>query len=109
MAAPIECREPIFFAIGDTLNFQRYLRDYLPGAGWAMKYEIRGDGADNKPIELVSQANGDFHQVIATPDVTSQWLPGDYLLAGYVFNAGTGERHQIYLAQLTLQPDQVAA
>ena len=104
MSATIATREPFQFAIGDTLIFQRYLADYLPPDGWALTYEIRGGAsAVSNPVTFSSTTSGSYHLINVAAETTATWLAGDYDLAGYAVLASTGERHQIFRAQLTLQ------
>ena len=100
LSTQVNFREPDTFAAGDTLLFQRYLRDYLPQNGWSLLYELRGDtGA--AVITFTSTANNDYHGVEVDPPVTSLWVPGTYNLRGFAVNA-TGERHQIYYGELDI-------
>ena len=89
--------EPNSLAAGDTLVFTRKLSDYPAGQGWSITYEMRG-GA--QPIEFKSTASGDSHAIDVPPATTATWLPGDYVLVGYVGN-GT-DRFQVYDGPLTL-------
>lgn len=98
MAAPKVWREPQEFAAGDTLLFERSLPDY-PAPTWSLLYEARG-GA--QPISFTSVPDGLDHSITVLPAVTATWLAGNYNLAGYAVNGSTGERHQIYLASLTI-------
>ncbi len=106
MAATVASREPDRFTVGDTLAFQRFFRDYLPSAGWAMLYEIRGGAsAVEGAVEFTSTDDGDYHRLNVPAEVTAAWLPGDFTLVGYVVHAELAERHQVYLGELTLIPD----
>lgn len=93
-------REPIEFTPGDTLWFERYLPAYLPSNGWSLDYEIRG-GAAVISFQSIPNAAQTAHIIKVLPAVTVLWLPGQMLMAGYAINT-SGERHQIYLAELTL-------
>lgn len=79
------------------MTFQKFLPDYLPSKGWSLKYEVRGG---SQVIEFTSVATGDSHQITVAAATTATWLPGDYVMAGYAINAGTGERVQIYYNNL---------
>lgn len=94
----INWREPDTFCAGDTMLFQRYLRDYTPQNGWSLSYEIRGGG---QPIVFVSAALGDYHAVEVDPAVTLLWVPSQCVLVGFAVNV-TGERHQIYYHELQI-------
>lgn len=102
MAAPIIYREPIEFAQGDTLSFTRILPDYPASQSWSIQYFLTGGP---QPIQFNSTASGDSHVILVLPAVTANWLPGSYILAGYVINSGSGERHQIYYGSLPIYED----
>lgn len=105
--ADIERQEPVIFACGDTLLFQRYLRDYLPSAGWSLHYEIRGGASPtNQPLAFDSAASGDYH-LIDVDGFAAAAIPGDYELVGYAIKGA--ERHQIYDGELRLLPDGTSA
>lgn len=94
-------REPTRLAAGDTINFLRSFGKYPFTGGWVLKYEMRGQA---QPIEFISQQwnAGNDHLLFVAAATTQTWLPGEYMLEGFAENAGTGERYQIYLAQLEL-------
>jgi hypothetical protein len=96
----IPCREPLIFAAGDTLNFKRFLRDYLPSAGWSLSYQVRGGARGDDEVAFDSTADVDEHEVTVDAATTSLWLPGDYVLVGYAVNGE--ERHQVYYGELTV-------
>jgi hypothetical protein len=98
-------REPLTFAVGDTLCFKRFLRDYLPINGWSLTYEIRlGNGGDNAiAFNSAPDVSNTCHVLTVTADITAGWLPGDCVLAGYAVNGAA--RHQIYIGELTLTPN----
>ena len=93
-------REPTEFAAGDTLAWQRNLRDYPAGAGWSLDYEMRG-GA--QAISFRSAAQGDSHLISVPMATTAGWLAGDYILVGFAVSAN--ERHQIYYGDCKIWPD----
>lgn len=101
-----QTREPLRFAAGDTLAFIRSLPHFPATDGWSIKYEIRGGV---QPIEFTSVADGSDHAVTVEEDVTAEWLPGAYVLAGYVIQASTNDRHQIYYGSLEILKDMVSA
>lgn len=101
--ADVQRREPEIFVCGDTLLFERYLRDYLPSDGWSLLYEIRGGASTtNQPITFTSTASGDFH-LIQVNNFAAEANAGVYELVGYAVNGA--ERHQIYDGQLNLLPN----
>lgn len=99
-------REPLTFAVGDSLIFNKYLADYLPSAGWSLLYEVRQGAAGNAPVSFAStpDATNTIHQINVPSATTSAWLPGDLILVGYAVNA-SGERHQIYYGEFELTPN----
>lgn len=101
-----ENREPLTFAQGDTLEFQRYLRAYLPSAGWSLFYEIRS--AENPALPVIEftstpDATNTRHEISVASDITETWQPGESVLVGFAVNGD--ERHQFYYADLNLTPD----
>lgn len=98
-------REPLIFAVGDTLSFERYLPDYLPTAGWSLLYEIRGGAAGDDAVQFTSTVDGNRFKIEVPTSITTPWVPGDYILVGYAVNAGLVERHQFYYAEITLTPN----
>lgn len=93
-------REPEELAAGDTLCFERALRDYPATDGWSLTYELRG-GA--QPIEFISVADGASHKIEVAAAVTATWLPGDYAFTGYVIKGD--ERHRIFYGDFKLWPN----
>ncbi len=97
----IALREPLIVAAGDSLEFQRTLRDYLPSAGWSLTYLLRA-GNGEVQVTVNSTASGDAH-LIDEDAFAAGIEPGDYVLAGFAVNGA--ERHQIYLSELTVTAD----
>lgn len=91
-------QEPLKLTQGDTLTFQRFLSDYQPPA-WQLTYEIRGG---SQVIEFLSTPSGNNHLIMVPAATTAGWLPGDYVMAGYAINSGTGERVQFYYNALPI-------
>ena len=100
-------REPLLFAVGDTLCFRRRVPGFLPADGWSAFYEIRGGAAGDANITLNATTVGDCFSVDVPTATTQQWLPGDYTLAGFCVNAADNPhvRHQFYVGELTLSPN----
>ena len=112
--AEVIWREPINFAAGDSLVFQRYLPSYLPADGWVLHYVL----TDNQ-----GQAVANFTSTTSTIDSTCHAISavgfaasldsGDYYLSGVAINAAgnsaknivVGERHTFYEGDLTLGDD----
>ena len=109
---PVQTREPIFFAIGDTLVFQRSLPDYLPSNGWQIQYSLSQPTPNGAKLVF---------QFTTVPDATNQYHTvdilnfgagldaGDYVLSGQVVCSPTGEapnqKQTIYYGELDLDPD----
>lgn len=116
-ATPIQWREPEIFASGDTLLFQRYLPAYMPGDGWHLHYVM------SQPQPAGAQKIFEFDSATSTTDPTCHAVnvpnfgagldAGDYVLSAQVVNTAgnaplgiaAGEKHTIYYAELTLDPD----
>ena len=108
MPTPLETpsrREPTQLAAGDTINFQRSLGKFPFSAGWLLKYEARGQAQVIEFSSQQSQGGGDDQWVFVAAATTAGWGTGEYTLAGYAENAGTGERSQFYLAELFITPN----
>lgn len=113
-SAPIIWREPEVFASGDTLLFQRFLPAYLPADGWSLLYTLT-NGAGNEVFQFASaQSTVDLTcHAINVPNFGAGLDAGDYVLSAQAVNlAGNagkgiaaGEKHTIYYAELTLDPD----
>lgn len=97
-------REPIELCSGDTLSFTRTLSNYLPSAGWSLKYELRGG---NQVIEFVSTASGSSHLISVPAIDTANWISGEYVLFGYAINGA--QRNQIYEGSVTINLDAPAS
>jgi len=108
------------FSSGDTLLFQRFLPDYLPADGWALHYVLsqsQPNGA-NKLAEFDSAplASDPTCHSINIPNFAAALDAGDYVLSAQVINAAgnagagiaAGEKHTVYYAELTLDPDLAA-
>lgn len=97
------------FAAGDSLVFNRRLPDYLPSNGWAVRLTVSKVQDVGAPpvVSIVSapDATNAFHQFNVNGFL--QGSPnGVYILQEEVFNAGTGEKHQIYFNDnFVLLPD----
>jgi hypothetical protein len=93
----------MIFAAGDTLLFQRHLRDYQPSDGWSLLYQIRGGVTGDAACQFTSTALGELHEISVANTVTAGWLTGAYVLVGYAVSST--ERHQIYYGELRIQPN----
>lgn len=104
-------REPLQFAVGDTLYFQRVFSVYTPANGWILEYEIRqGSGGDAIKFDSTPDPTNTYFIVKVLPAVTLAWNPGPSVLVGYAKNtlersSRFGERHEIYYSELTLRPN----
>jgi hypothetical protein len=95
--------EPLEITAGDHLTWTRYLSDYLPSAGWTLKYALRGSVA----INIASTADGESH-LVDVPGTTSKDYPaGTYSWAGYVEHTD-GRRVTLYTGRMKINPDLVA-
>ena len=117
-AVPIQWREPEVFASGDTLLFQKYLRNYLPTDGWALHYVVtlsQPNGA-NKVAEFFSaqSATDPTCHAVNVPNFGAGLDPaGEYVLTGQLVNAAgnpglgiaAGQKQTFYIGELALDPD----
>lgn len=83
--AEIPTIEPASIAAGDTLRFDRELRDYPASAGWQLSYTLIN--ATGK-ITFSAAAVGDTHAVTVAASITAQWAAGDYAWRARVSKAG---------------------
>jgi acetolactate synthase regulatory subunit len=108
MAQSIQWREPARIATGDTLIFQRNIPDYLPSDGWAIHYVLTkavfNAGQPALVFLSVPDSLNKFHTV-NIPNFASTLEAGEYTLSGELLNSGTGEKRQIYIATLELDPN----
>lgn len=87
---------------GDTLLFSVKLADYLPSAGWTLKYHLKNKDSD--PVELTSTAGStDDHLFNVAADTTGTWPEGDYWGVAVV-NDGTSYR-TVGEVKVTVQQD----
>ena len=99
MAAPIAWREPANFTAGDSLIFNKNLPNYLPSDGWAVALTLtRPTPTGARVITTVNStpdSANDYHKFNVALFAAGQ--PSDtYILSEEVFNATTGEKHQVY-------------
>ncbi|MBK8609063.1 MAG: hypothetical protein IPL84_03750 [Chitinophagaceae bacterium] len=81
--------EPKVFLAGDKIEWTESLSDYLPSAGWTLKY-ILINSLNRYPFNSI--ADGESHKVTLLNADTNAWVSGDYLLQPYVENTdGTQE------------------
>lgn len=96
--------EPRIFACGDTLYFTRYLPAYTSADGWALEYALTNLGGQQvATFNGVADDKGNFK--ISVENFAVELPPGQYILAGYIVNAGKGYRHQIFYGNFKLTPD----
>jgi len=73
--------EPTTIYAGDKVEWTEGLSDYLPSAGWTLKYVLIN--SLNK-YTFSSVADGNDHDVTLTNDITAPWVSGSYILQPYV-------------------------
>ena len=101
-------QEPLEFQAGDSLCFSKYWPCFLPSAGWTSYYEIRSAKQPGFPaitINGVADATNSYFTYSATAAQTAPWQQGEAVLVGFVVNAGTQARHNIYENYLRLTPN----
>lgn len=82
---------PDVIVAGDTLDFKVTVPDYLPTAGWTLKYRLapRFTAPVQAPITIAASANADgTYQVQQSPTQTAAWAPGEYSWARWVEKSG---------------------
>ena len=103
---PIQLQEPESFASGDTLWFERYLADYLPSAGWSLKYTLTSlMGKEVSAVQSVASDSDANRHKIYQQNFAAGLDADDFIFSGEVVNANTGDRKQIYKAVLTIGAD----
>lgn len=106
---PIQWREPVQIAAGDTLKFQRRLNDWLPADGWAITLTVTTEDGQ-QVFQTVSgpDPTNNFHTFNIANFLGAQ-PPGNYILSEEVICApggiAPGEQHQIYEQILKLLPN----
>jgi len=105
----IERREPVLFAAGDTLLFQKHLAEFPRSQGWSLEYILYDVKGQPTGIVLNSGAppDGSDDHLIESDNFAANLERDEYILAGYANNAasapdGGAERHQIYRGELQL-------
>ena len=96
--SPINWRCPDEFAAGDTLIYQRSLPDYKPSDGFAIRLTVSSQAvAGHAVVQVVSlpDSTNSFH-TFTVPGFCAGADAGTYTLTEEVFNATTGEKHQIF-------------
>ena len=73
--------EPTIIFAGDKVEWTESLSDYLPSAGWTLKY-ILINSLNRYTFESV--ADGNSHDITLTNATTADWVFGDYILQSYV-------------------------
>jgi len=104
----IQRREPINFAAGDTLLFQRHLVEFYARDGWSLTYEVfEASGQPVTSFVSTTATDGSSDHYVNVPNFLQYNQPGEYILAGYAKNSNTDERHQIYRSELILSENLV--
>lgn len=75
---------------GDTLDFTVSVPDYLPAAGWTLKYRLtpRFATPTQAPIVISAVTSGTDYLVQVAPATTAGWLAGVYAWARWVEKSG---------------------
>lgn len=101
----IPTREPDSIQAGDTLTWKRSLSDY-PASSWVLSYRLTSTTAQLATI--AASADGDDHLVSVAPATTAAWAAGDYELRGQAYNATTGAKHTVFVADVKILADLMA-
>lgn len=102
MAASVPTIEPKEFQAGNTLRFDRTLKDY-PASLWSLTYVLRSRLPAVERIEIAATANGDTFEINVPAATTAEWTPGDYTLIGYV--TLSPDRYEVFREQFTITED----
>lgn len=103
--AAIQNFEPVEFAAGDTLLFQRFYEKYQPGAGWALNYVLTNTKGIQVAQIAAQAATAQFPNgfLVDVDDFAAALPAGFYILEGHVSNGA--ERHRVYLGGFQLKAD----
>jgi hypothetical protein len=85
--------------VGDSLDFLATVDGYPAGAGWVLKYSLRGPSS----IDMTAVASGDDYHVQASSATTAAWLPGQYHWVSVV--SMSGQRYTVGSGTLVILPD----
>lgn len=90
MSVDVPDHIPNVFSAGETVQFRRFVPDYLPSEGWTYALHLNGALA---VLHKVGVADGDGYLVTILP---MDSLPaGDYRYLERVSNTTTGEAHNV--------------
>jgi hypothetical protein len=95
---------PQVFSAGETVQYRRFVPDYLPSEGWSLSLHLNGALAT---LHKTSVADGDAYLV--TIDPTDALPPGDYRYMERVTNAATGEVHRVGNGVVNIELDLAVA
>lgn len=87
---------------GDSLSFRTSVPDFLPTAGYALRYRLVPRGAGSAQV-LVATADGDEYVIAVPASTTANWTPGAYSWHAYVTNGA--DRFTVGTGQITIRPD----
>ena len=90
--------EPTTLFAGDKVEWTESLSDYLPSAGWTLKYILINS---LNRYTLVSTADGESHKVSLLSTDTSAWVAGTYVVQPYCEHTdGTNELLSQYTVEI---------
>ena len=90
MSENVADRLPKVFSAGETVEFRRFVPDYLPSDGWTYQLHLNGPLAT---LHKDGVADGNGYLVTINP--TDSLPPGDYRYLERVSNGSTGEAHNV--------------
>ena len=100
MSENVADRLPKVFSAGETVQFRRFVDDYLPADGWAYALHLNGALAN---LHKDGIADGDGYLVTINP---ADSLPaGDYRYLERVTNPATGEAHNVGVGVVKIELD----
>lgn len=93
--------EPTTLRAGDSASWTRSLPDYLPSAGWSLKYRLLWSAGT--AVDITATPAGDDFEVTLTAATTATWAAGQATLVSWVEK--TPERVTLGQQPLTILPD----
>jgi hypothetical protein len=98
--------EPTTFRAGDSVTWSRHLPDYLPSAGWALKYRLLWP--TGTAVAINASADGEDHKVTLTSANTANWAAGTATLVAWAEHAD-GSRATLEQQTVSILPDLTTA
>jgi len=101
----VDVNEPKIIFAGDKAEWTESNSDYLPSAGWTLKYVLINS---TTKISFSSTPDGDSHSISLSSAVTAAYTSGVYTMQPYFENTGGTKEMQPRLT-VEIKPDLTAA